>query len=482
MQHHPFQNVFCGGAWVWFLALSIVIGILTEPLPAQAQSQAPGGTAPPAASAAAAPAAKWTPDSGHTAWMLVSTALVLLMTPGLGLFYGGMVRSKNVLATMMHSFFAMGLITIVWVTVGYTIAFGGDAAGGWFGDFKHLFLNGVDYDQPRDPSQGIPHVVFMAFQMMFAIITPALITGAFAERVKFRAYVIFMVLWSVLVYSPLAHWVWGGGLLSTATGSWLTKFVGVGALDFAGGTVVHISSGVSALVFILLIGKRRSYPEEPIRPNNLVITMTGAGLLWFGWYGFNGGSQLFSDGVASNAFVVTHICAASAAIAWSLVEWLHRGKASALGFASGLVAGLVCITPASGFVLPMPALIMGLIVSPICYFGVSVLKAKLGYDDSLDAFGIHGLGGTTGAICTGIFADGALANKAGGVAGLIPGRDFTQLKAQIVATAVTWAFAIVMTAVLVTLLKKTIGIRVSEDEEISGLDLTQHGEVGYNMS
>jgi Amt family ammonium transporter len=332
-------------------------------------------------------------------------------------------------------------------------------------------LGGVG-EEPH-PSYGptIPHLVFMAFQMMFAIITPALITGAFAERVRFGPYALFMLLWSTLVYDPLAHWVWGGGLLTNVAGTWLTNTCGTGALDFAGGTVVHISSGVSALVFCLLIGKRRGYPQQPILPNNLVVTVLGASILWFGWFGFNGGSALNSDAIAGSAFTVTHIAAAAAAISWSMVEWLHRGKASALGFATGLVAGLVCITPASGYVTPMPALIMGLIVSPVCYIFVAFIKAKFGYDDSLDAFGVHGIGGTVGALLTGVFCSPSLGAYVPGV---------KQLTAQAVAVGVTWAYAAVVTAILVILIDKTMGIRVSEDDELTGLDLTQHGEVGFN--
>jgi Amt family ammonium transporter len=417
----------------------------------------------PAAAAATPPVEI---DSGATAWMLASTALVLLMTPGLALFYGGMVRSKNVLGTMMHSVFCMGLVTVQWCVIGYSIAFA-PVGNGLFGGLDHLFLRGVPHDKPFG-TYPIPHLLHMAFQLMFAIITPALITGAFAERVKFGPFVVFTLLWTTLVYDPLAHWVWGGGILTNAAGTWLHTTVGTGALDFAGGTVVHISSGVSALVFCLMIGKRRGYPGQPILPNNLVFTVLGAGLLWFGWFGFNGGSGLNSDGLATLAFTVTHICAASAAFSWAVVEWIHRGKASILGVATGLVAGLVCITPASGFVTPMPALIMGLIVSPVCYFFVAILKGKLGYDDSLDAFGVHGVGGTVGALLTGVFA------SVGGTGGM------TQLTAQAIAVVITIAYAAVVTGILVFIIDRTMGIRLSEDDELTGLDLTQHGEVGYN--
>ena len=414
-------------------------------------------------------------DTGNTAWMLCSTALVLLMTPGLALFYGGMVRSKNLLGTIMHSMFAMGLITVIWVVVGYSIAFGSTTFAGLFGSpSTHFLLKDVAYND----GEGYPEIVFMAFQMMFAIITPALISGAFAERVKFRSYAIFIALWSVIVYSPLAHWVWGGGLLAhndAGSESWLQNFAGVGALDFAGGTVVHISSGISALVFCLLIGKRRGYPTQAMPPNCLVWTMLGAGILWFGWFGFNGGSALASDGIAGLSFVNTHICAATAALAWTIIEKIHRGKASALGFASGLVAGLVCITPAAGFVMPASSLAMGIIVAIVCYVLVTIVKFRLGYDDSLDVFWIHGVGGTVGAILTGIFATEEL--SATGIGG---GRQ--QVWAQIVATIITWGFAGVVTLILVKVIDATVGIRVSDEDEEQGLDVSQHGETAYNVS
>ncbi len=415
-------------------------------------------------------------DSGATAWMLASCALVLLMTPGLALFYGGMVRTKNVLGTIMHSLFCMAIISIQWVVIGYSIAFG-PSNGGFFGGLDYAFLNGVAWDAARD-GESIPHLVFMTFQMMFAIITPALITGAFAERVRFGPYVVFTLLWATLVYDPIAHWVWGGGILSGSEHSWLKMF-GTGALDFAGGTVVHISSGVSALVLVLMIGKRRGYPDQPVLPNNLVFTVLGAGILWFGWFGFNGGSGLDSNGLAGLAFTVTHLCAASGALSWAVVEWVHRGKVSVLGVATGLIAGLVCITPASGYVLPMPALVMGLIVGPICYYFVAILKGKLGYDDSLDAFGVHGVGGTVGALLTGLLFDY-------GVAGLAESGDDavsrgSQFGAQAVAVLVTWVYAGGVTAILVVIIDKTMGFRISEEDEATGLDVSQHDETGYNM-
>ncbi len=413
--------------------------------------------APLAALAEEAPAI----DSGDTAWVLASSALVLLMTPGLALFYAGMARSKNVLSSMMHSFVAMGVMTIQWVVIGYSLSF---ADGNSFvGGLDYLFLEGVG-NAPQEGST-IPHSVFMIFQGMFAIITPALISGALAERVKFGAYVVFIVLWGTLVYDPICHWVWGPG-------GWLGA---EGALDFAGGTVVHISSGVSALVLALFLGRRIGFPQTAIKPHNLGLTLLGAGLLWFGWFGFNAGSALAADGTAANAFVVTHVCAAAGAIAWCIVEHLHRGKASALGFASGAVAGLVGITPACGFVGVAGALAIGFTVSPVCY-GAVVLKGRLGYDDSLDAFGVHGVGGTWGAILTGVFAVSAI----GGTAGLLEG-NATQVWIQVKSVIATAVYAGGVTAVLAYAIDATMGLRVTEDEERQGLDLALHGETGYDI-
>lgn len=433
----------------------------------------PAQDAPPAA-APAVPEAKL--DAGDTAWMLTATALVLFMTPGLALFYAGMARSKNVLGTMMHSIFCMGLVSVQWVLIGYSLSFG-ESQYGLIGNFKHLFLSGVAHDKPF-PGYTIPHLLHMAYQMMFAVITPALIAGAYAERIKFSAYAVFTLLWTTLVYDPLAHWVWGGGILSNISGTWIHTLTGgatgggIGALDFAGGTVVHISSGISALVFCLYIGKRRGYPTQAMLPTSLVATVTGAGILWFGWFGFNGGSSLKADAIGVSAFTVTHIAAAGAALSWAAIEWFHRGKASILGVATGLVAGLVCITPAAGFVKPMPALIMGLAVSPVCYFMVAKIKSKFGYDDSLDAFGVHGVGGTLGALLTGVLCSSELI--ADNPAGL------KQLTAQAIATGVTIAYSAVVTLILLIVVDKTIGIRLSEDDELAGLDLSQHGEVGNN--
>ncbi|MEM7231494.1 MAG: ammonium transporter, partial [Planctomycetota bacterium] len=425
---------------------------------------------------AAAEAAAPDFDSGHTAWMLVCCALVLLMTPGLALFYGGMVRTKNVLATMMHSMICLGVITVQWVVIGYTIAFG-PTQGGWFGGLDHMFLAGIDQNTPYGDGE-IPQYVFVAFQMMFAIITPALISGAFAERVKFWPFVIFTVLWATLVYDPLAHWVWGGGLLAEvepAEGetsiSLIYRWFGTGAVDFAGGTVVHISSGFSALIAILILGRRKGYPQERILPNNLVLSVIGAGMLWFGWFGFNGGSGLLSDGTAVNALLVTHICAAVGALSWSVAEVIHHGKVSMLGVITGLVAGLVCITPAAGTVDVSAALIMGLLVGPVCYFAVAVLKSKLNYDDSLDAFGVHGVGGILGAVLSGVFlSEGKIGFDLSG-----------QLGAQIVSVIITMAYAGIVTAILVIVIDKTMGFRASEEDEVTGLDVTEHGESGYNF-
>jgi len=404
-------------------------------------------------------------DSGDTAWVLTSSALVLLMTPGLALFYGGMVRSKNALSTIMHSFFAMGLMTLQWVVIGYSLAF--SEGNGFIGGLDFVLLNGVG----NEAADGltIPHSVFMVFQGMFAIITPALISGAFAERVKFRAYVIFLLLWGTLVYDPVCHWVWGPG-------GWLGGDSPWHALDFAGGTVVHINSGIAALAFVLVLGRRIGYPHQAMKPHNLGLTVLGAGLLWFGWFGFNGGSALAADGTAANAFVVTHIAAAAATVSWAIVEQLHRGKASVLGAASGAVAGLVAITPACGFVGVGGALVIGGVAGGICYGGV-LLKSRFGYDDSLDALGIHGVGGAWGAIATGIFCLEAI----GGTAGLIEGGNVGQFVNQVISVVATAGYSFGMTFLLVWGLDRTIGLRVTEEEERTGLDLSAHGEAAYDL-
>ncbi len=396
-------------------------------------------------------------DSGDTAWMLVSSALVLVMLPGLALFYGGMVRSKNVLSTTMHTFAAMAIIGVQWVAFGYSLAFGG--SGALIGGFDNLFLNGITADSL---SGTIPTYVFVMFQGMFAIITPALISGAVAERMKFSTYCVFILLWATLVYDPLCHWVWGEG-------GWLLE---LGALDFAGGTVVHLSSGISALVIALHLGKRIGYPQERLTPHNLPMTLLGAGLLWFGWFGFNAGSALSAGGSAALAFTTTQTAAAAGALAWILIEWFHAGKPSALGAASGVVAGLVVITPAAGFVSPGSALLMGLSAGLVCYAGV-MMKHRLGYDDSLDAFGVHGVGGAWGAIATGIFATV-------GATGLIGG-NFYQLGVQLVGVLAAGAYAVIVTLILLFVLDKTMGLRVDKDEERMGLDQSSHSETGYNI-
>lgn len=401
-------------------------------------------------------------DSGDTAWMIVSSALVMLMVPGLALFYAGMVRRKNVLSSMMHSFIALGVITLQWVVVGYSIAFGEDI-GGLLGNPGTKFLMlGIT---PETLSGSVPELVFAMFQGMFAIITPALIAGAIAERVKFSTYIVFILAWATLVYDPLAHWVWGEG-------GWLLER---GALDFAGGTVVHLSSGVSALVIVLMIGKRRGYPSGDMMPHNLTLTLLGAGLLWFGWFGFNAGSAVAANSSAGLAFTVTHIAAASGALGWLLVERWHRGHASALGAASGLVAGLVGITPAAGFVAPWAAILIGFGAGCICY-GAIVMKGRLGYDDSLDVVGVHGVGGTWGALATGVFAMAAF----GGKTGLIEG-NVGQFITQIVGVLAAGLYAAVVTALLVVVLNATMGFRVDDEKEQIGLDQSEHGEVGYNF-
>jgi Amt family ammonium transporter len=403
-------------------------------------------------------------NTGDTSFLLVSTALVLLMTPGLALFYGGMVRAKNVLGTIMHSFFALGVVSIVWALWGYSLAFGPDI-GGVIGSLKYFALSGVGMEPHPTYGPTVPHLLFMAFQMMFAVITPALITGAFAERMKFSAYLAFTVLWLTFVYSPVAHWVWGGG--------WLGR---LGALDFAGGTVVHINSGLAALAAALVIGKRQGFLSEPFFPHNLPMTLTGAALLWFGWFGFNAGSALGANGLAANAFVTTHLAAAMAAVAWVVVEWIHRGKPTTLGAASGAVAGLVGITPAAGFVGPMSALAIGILAGVICFFGVT-LKTRFKYDDALDVFGIHGLGGMTGALATGLFARAAV----GKVDGLFFGNP-AQFGIQIVAVLASVAFSFIMSLILLKIVDVVIGLRISEEDESAGLDLSQHSETGYSTA
>jgi Amt family ammonium transporter len=398
-------------------------------------------------------------SSGDTAWMLIATALVMVMTPGLGLFYGGMVRSKNVLGTIMQSYMCLGIVSILWVFYGYSLAFGPDI-GGIIGSFAWAGLTGVGIT-PGPYSDKIPHLVYCSFQLMFAIITPALITGAFAERMKFSAFVLFTILWSTLVYLPVCHWVWGGG--------WLGK---MGALDFAGGTVIHINSGVAALAAALIVGKRTGYRQEPIYPNNLTTTMLGAALLWFGWFGFNAGSALASNGVAGLAFFSTHVATATAAMSWIFFEKLIRGKSTTLGFASGAIAGLVAITPAAGFVTPLPAILIGFVAGMLCYFAI-LAKEKFGYDDSLDVVGVHGVGGLWGALATGLFA------SIGGT-GLFYGNP-RQLWIQLIASITTIMFSFIMTSIILLVVKKITGLRVDVEEEVQGLDLSLHGETGYTL-
>lgn len=415
-------------------------------------------------------------SSADNAWMLVSAALVLMMTgPGLALFYGGLVRRKNTLAIMMQSFALMALITVLWALVGYSLCFGGN--GPVIGGFEHAFLRGVGAEPNPDYAGTIPQSTFMVYQLMFAIITPALITGATAERMKFSGTVLFLTLWFFIVYAPLAHMVWGkGGMLNAALGG---KFP---TLDFAGGTVVHISSGVSALVCALYLGKRTGYPRQPMPPHSLVLSFIGACLLWVGWFGFNAGSALASSPLATSAFVATHFGAAAAALSWSAAEWIRNGRASALGAISGAVAGLVAITPAAGFVGPMSALAIGLFAGAFCYWIVTKVKALFGYDDALDAFGVHGAGGTIGALLTGVFAQQAI-NPIYGSGKAVGGLDghWGQVGNQLVGILLAWGIALVGTFVLLKIVDLTTGLRVSEEQEIEGLDITQHGEEAYNL-
>lgn len=406
-------------------------------------------------------------DTGDTAWVLISTAFVLLMTaPGLALFYGGMVRKKNVLSVLMQSFVILSVVSIQWVLWGYSIAFSPDAFGGLFGGLGWAGLNGVGVEPNADYAATIPHQAFMIFQMMFAVITPALITGAFAERMKFPAFLVFTVLWTTLVYDPIAHWVWG-------VGGWLRV---LGALDFAGGTVVHISSGASALAAALVLGRRKGYRTEIMAPHNLPMTVMGAGLLWFGWFGFNAGSSLGANGLAASAFVVTNTAAAAAALSWMFVEWAHRGKPTMLGLASGAVAGLVAITPAAGFVSVTSSIAIGVAAGVVCYLAVSFLKPLFGYDDSLDAFGIHGVGGVWGAVATGLFA--SVAVNSGGADGLFNG-SAALLGKQLIAIGASASYSFVATFVILKALSAVMGVRASVEDEIQGLDLTEHSESGY---
>ncbi len=403
-------------------------------------------------------------DTGTTSWMLTSTALVLLMIPGLAMFYGGLVRKKNVLGTMMHSFVAMGVMAVLWIVLGYSMSFGNNVFGGLFGWNKdYLFLNGID---TKIMESGIPEYVFSMFQGKFAMITPALIAGAFAERVTFKGYIVFIATWGIFVYNPLCHWVWFDG----GTGNQGFLF-SMGAIDFAGGTVVHISAGVSGLVAALYLGSRRNHKKKPILPGNMVMTMMGAGLLWVGWFGFNAGSSVNSGLSTAQALAATQAAAASGAITWMLIEGFHQGKATALGFASGILAGLVAVTPAAGVVKPFGALILGAAASIICYYAI-LIKDKLGYDDTLDAFGLHGVGGIVGALLLVFFMRGDHSTEA----------IFTQLGIQFLAVAIAIIYAALLTIILVWAIDKTIGLRSKEQDEFEGMDSSYHGERGYDFS
>ena len=455
-----------------------ILSILS--LSALAAAHLIGQAAAPSSTAALEAGIKSAQMNADNAWMLVSCALVLMMTgPGLALFYGGLVRRKNVLGTMMQSFILMAIGTVMWALIGYSLAFG--EGNPFIGDLRYLFLDKVAGEPYAAYAATIPHQTFMLFQMMFAIITPALITGAFAERMKFSAMVLFTILWSLIVYYPLAHMVWGNG-------GFLNAFLGgkVPCLDFAGGTVVHISSGVSALVCALVMGKRKGFPAEAMKPHSLVLSFIGACLLWVGWFGFNAGSALSAGTLATSAFAATHFAAAAAACGWILAEWMQHGKPSILGGISGAVAGLVAITPASGFVKPMPALIIGFIAGIFCYYMVVKVKNMLGYDDSLDAFGVHGAGGTLGALLTGVFAvseiNPAFKDAAGKVlpVGMLEGNS-GQLLNQAIGVAIAWVIAIVGTFIILKVVDAVVGLRVSPEEETTGLDLSQHGEEGYSL-
>lgn len=470
--HPSLTSRFSFSTLLLFLLVSIYTATELAVLAQSGTATATPTTAPPAP--------KPTIDSGDNAWLLVSSALVLMMTaPGLALFYGGLVRTKNVLATMMHSMFLMGFVSLLWVVYGYSMAFG--EGNSLFGSpTAYFMLNGVGTEPNPDYAATIPHQTFMLFQLMFAIITPALISGAFAERIRFAAFVLFIGLWVTIVYFPLAHMVWGkGGLLNWVAGGKIP------VLDFAGGLVVHISSGVSALVCAVVFGKRLGYPMEPMPPHSVVLSLIGTGLLWVGWFGFNAGSALGSGALATSAFAATHFSAAMAALSWGAAEWMLKGKPSVLGVASGMVAGLATITPASGFVTIPAAMVIGLISGAVCYLAVSKLKANLGYDDSLDVFGVHGVGSAIGMIMCGLLAnptvnpaiastfskDGQTVSLAGGIG---------QLTNQLIGVLITAVLAGVATWVILKVLDATVGLRVSEDEETQGLDLTQHGERAYN--
>jgi ammonium transporter, Amt family len=425
-------------------------------------------------------AVKSAQSAGDNAWMLTSAALVLMMTgPGLALFYGGLVRRKNVLSTMMHSFILMAVITVLWALVGYSLAFAEGSPV--IGDLRYVFLRGVGIAPNPDYAATIPHQTYMVYQLMFAIITPALISGAYAERMKFSGMLLFTVLWALIVYFPMAHMVWGkGGLLNAFLGGKIPCF------DFAGGTVVHITSGVSALICALHLGKRVGYPREEMKPHSIVLSVIGACLLWVGWFGFNAGSAVSASGLATSAFVATHFGAAAATLGWIFVEWIRTGKASVLGAISGCVAGLVAITPASGFVQPFSALLIGFIAGIVCYFMVTLVKRKFGYDDSLDAFGVHGAGGTVGALLTGVFATSAINDGLKDASGKVLPLGWVdgnagQVLNQAIGCAIAWGMAIVGTFVILKICDAVTGLRVEKDQELGGLDISQHGEEAYTL-
>ncbi len=446
------------------IIILIELVVFTSFLFAEEQANLP----PPAAVEQALPAQPASPkiDSGDTAFVLLSAALVMLMTPGLALFYGGMVRGKNVLGTIMQSFVAIAIVSVQWILFGYSLAFGPDV-GGIIGNLSWIGLNGVGLVPNPDYAPTVPHIAFMIYQAMFAVITPALITGAFAERMKFSAFFMFILVWSTVVYDPIAHWVWGNG-------GWLKN---MGVLDFAGGLVVHLSSGISALAAAVIIGKRKGYMQEAIVPHNLPMTVLGAGLLWFGWFGFNAGSALSSGALSAMAFVVTHTSAVAATLIWVIIEWLHRGRPTMFGAATGSIAGLATITPASGFVGPMSALIIGVVAGSLCYLSLN-MKNRFGYDDSLDAFGVHGIGGMAGVLCTGLFAQ-KLINPTG-ADGLFFG-NYKMFVSQAIAVLVIAAYSFIMATIILKLLDRFVGLRVNEESEVTGLDISQHGESGYTF-
>jgi Amt family ammonium transporter len=463
-------------SWKFLLPLVLVAALAGSAMYAQNSGSAPAVTSAPAP-AAAAPASKV--DTGDTAWMLISTALVMVMTPGLAFFYGGLVRRKNVLSVLMQCFMILCIISLQWALFGYSLAFA-PGGNGFFGGLSFAGLSGVGAEPNATYAGTIPHELFMVFQMMFAVITPALIIGAFAERMKFSSFCIFTLLWATLVYDPVAHWVWGAGGFMGGTPDPVTGAKGWGALDFAGGTVVHINAGVAALAAALVLGKRQGFAKNRISgPHNLPIAVLGAALLWMGWFGFNAGSALQAGGgVATNAFVVTHLATAGAGLAWCLLDWLKHGKPTTLGMITGAVAGLVAITPASGYVTPMGAIIIGLGAGVICWMSVTFLKTRMGYDDSLDAFGVHGVGGIFGALATGLFA--TLSVNHSGANGLFYGNP-GQLWIQVQAVAVTAAYSFVVSYILLKAVDKVFGLRVAEHDERVGLDLTQHKEAAYTV-